>query len=180
MSRRPPPQDLGIRRAGPADAAAFAQLMSDPRVYATVLDMPHPTSEQWHGTLARVVPGEHFLCAVRQGRLLGWGALQVHPEARRRHSAVIGVAVGAEHWGQGVGTVLLEELLALADLWLDLRRVELVVSAQNTRARQLYESFGFELEGVQRQWAYQGGRYVDACLMSRLRAPAEANAAPTG
>lgn len=168
-SRATPPAGLGVRRAGPADAIAFANLMSDPRVYSTVLDLPHPTAEQWHGALSRVGSNEHYLCAVREGRLLAWGALQVHSEARRRHAGTIGVAVGAEWWGKGVGTVLIDALLSLADDWLNLHRVELWVYAHNKRARTLYESFGFRLEGVQRDWAFESGRYVDACVMSRLR-----------
>lgn len=170
-SRRPPPEGLGVRRAVPGDAAAFAELMSDPRVYGTVLDLPHPSAVQWHAELSRLAPNDHYLCALRDGRLLGWGSLQVHAQARRRHSGVLGLAVAADWWGRGVGSWLIGELLSLADNWLDLRRVELCVRADNGRARALYESFGFEAEGLRRQWAYANGRYVDACDMARLVAP---------
>ncbi len=71
--------------------------------------------------------------------------------------------------GQGIGTALLEAILDAADNWLDIRRVELTVFADNDRAIRLYERFGFEREGLRRAFAYRDGSYADAVAMARLK-----------
>jgi L-phenylalanine/L-methionine N-acetyltransferase len=166
--RLPAPLGMGIRRAAPSDALAFAALMREPQVYANVFDLPHPTMEQWHAMLCKVTADDHFLCAVCDGKLLGWASLQVHAPARRRHAGVLGIAVAPDCWGRGVGTVLIDQLLVLADDWLNLQRVELSVFTGNERAVALYARFGFQIEGLQRGFAFQDGRFVDFHLMARL------------
>lgn len=163
-----PPAGLGIRRATLSDAPAIAALMRDPLVYQTLLDMPHPNVETWQTALSRLGPNDHWLCAVHEGRLAGWGTLTVAAETRRRHVGAMGVAISREWWGRGVGMSLIDELLTLADDWLDLVRVELSAFVDNERAVALYRAFGFEIEGLQRAWAYRNGRYIDAHLMARL------------
>ena len=49
-------------------------------------------------------------------------------------------------------------------------RLELEVYADNEPAIRLYERFGFEREGVLRQYAYRNGQLADALYMARLRA----------
>ena len=63
----------------------------------------------------------------------------------------------------------LEALIELADNWLDLRRLELTVFADNAPAITLYERFGFAREGLHRAHAFREGTYADALAMGRLR-----------
>jgi putative acetyltransferase len=71
--------------------------------------------------------------------------------------------------GRGVGTALMAAMVALADSWLGLRRLELYVYADNARAIHLYEKFGFSLEGTARCYAWRDGSFADACMMARIR-----------
>ena len=57
----------------------------------------------------------------------------------------------------------------MADNWMNLHRVELTVFADNQAAQRLYRSFGFEVEGVLRDYALRDGVYVDTVSMARLR-----------
>ena len=59
------------------------------------------------------------------------------------------------------GDALLNEILDLADHWLMLVRVELEVFSDNEGAIRLYESLGFQKEGLKRMATVRGGRYVD-------------------
>jgi putative acetyltransferase len=79
------------------------------------------------------------------------------------------VAVRDDWQGRGVGTALMGAALELADGWLGLTRVELVVYADNAAGVALYEKFGFEVEGTHRRYALRDGGYVDAYAMARLR-----------
>jgi diamine N-acetyltransferase len=60
-------------------------------------------------------------------------------------------------------------LLHYAFTDLNLNRVYLRVYADNAEALGLYESCGFEREGVERESLYMGGRFRDLVLMSVLR-----------
>ena len=71
--------------------------------------------------------------------------------------------------GRGVGTALMKAALDLADNWLNLKRVELTVFADNARAVYLYEKFGFAVEGTHRAHAFRNGEYVDSYSMARIK-----------
>jgi putative acetyltransferase len=71
--------------------------------------------------------------------------------------------------GRGAGSALMAALLDVADRWLGLRRIELTVYADNSRAIALYERFGFEREGLHKAFALRDGVFVDALAMARLR-----------
>jgi putative acetyltransferase len=70
--------------------------------------------------------------------------------------------------GRGIGTALLRALLDAADNWLDIRRIELTVFADNERAIRLYERHGFQREGLMRAYGFRDGCYADALAMARL------------
>lgn len=78
------------------------------------------------------------------------------------------------------GDALLNEILDLADHWLMLVRVELEVFSDNEGAIRLYESLGFQKEGLKRMATVRGGRYVDEYLMARLRPGLEPWVLPSG
>ncbi len=73
------------------------------------------------------------------------------------------------HWRRGIGSAILAALVGAADDWLDLKRLELTVFADNAHAIALYERFGFVAEGTLRAYAYRAGCYADCLTMARLR-----------
>jgi len=76
--------------------------------------------------------------------------------------------------GRGVGSALLRAALDLADRWLQVRRVELQVYADNAPAIALYLRHGFVEEGRHRDFAFRDGAFVDALTMARLHTPSVA------
>lgn len=71
--------------------------------------------------------------------------------------------------GRGVGSALLQAAIEMADRWLQLRRLELQVYADNAAAVRLYTRHGFVEEGRHRYYAFRDGAYVDALTLARLR-----------
>jgi len=61
------------------------------------------------------------------------------------------------------------EILDAADKWLNITRIELTVFTDNTAAITLYESFGFEAEGVHKAYAFRDGKFSDVVAMARIR-----------
>ncbi len=80
------------------------------------------------------------------------------------HVGGIGIAI-QDRWREvGLGRRMMERVLE----WMQARgfaKAELAVFATNLRARRLYESLGFEEEGVRRRHVRIRGEYVDEVLM---------------
>ena len=161
-----------IRRIAVRDAPVVWRHMSDPAVFAGLLQTPWTSEEVW---TQRIVDGlastngDVLLVAERDGEVIGAGGLNsMGHHARRRHVMGLGLWVAAAAQGQGVGSALMAALCDYADRWAGVLRLELLVYTDNERAIGLYRKFGFELEGTMRAHALRDGAYVDSLAMARL------------
>ncbi|HZA96840.1 MAG TPA: GNAT family N-acetyltransferase [Burkholderiaceae bacterium] len=159
------------RRASPDHAAALVRLMSDPQVFAGLLQTPYPSIEAWRKNLeqqAEQNDGLHLL-AIDDGEVIASGGIHgVGTRIRRRHVAGLGICVAAERQRQGVGSEMMRRLLDWSDNWAGYLRIELNVYTDNERAIALYRRFGFEMEGTHRAHALRDGVYVDTHAMARF------------
>ena len=90
-------------------------------------------------------PKSLMLTAWEGGQIVGnahLGALS----RRLAHRGSLGISVLREAWGRGVGSALMEEVIAHARAQ-GLEIIELEVRSDNPRAIRLYEKFGFVLIG---------------------------------
>ncbi|MEE1809840.1 ribosomal protein S18-alanine N-acetyltransferase [Streptomyces sp. BE133] len=92
------------------------------------------------------------------GRIVGYAGLAAAGDLADVQT--IGVTRG--HWGGGLGSELLSDLLKHATAF-ECAEVLLEVRVDNTRAQKLYERFGFEPIGFRRGY-YQPGN-IDALVM---------------
>ena len=162
--------DILIRRQEPEDFAAAQVLFQQPNVIEGTLQMPHPSKAMWRARLADPGPEEDYrMVAVSGEAIVGSAGIHPNPRPRRRHVASVGMAVHDDWQGQGIGRGLMNALLEVADNWLQIRRVELTVFSDNSRAIGLYRSVGFVEEGLHRGYAFRNGEYVDALAMARMR-----------
>jgi L-phenylalanine/L-methionine N-acetyltransferase len=163
---------ITLRRAVPHDAAAIHRMMSDPSVYAGLMQLPYPSEELWRARLAESgadgLPELH-LVAEWHGELVGSAGLHPASKAlRRRHAMMLGLSVMSSAQRRGVGSALMAALCNYADNWLGMLRIELSVYTDNLTAIRLYERHGFRIEGTHRAYALRDGQYVDAHAMARL------------
>jgi putative acetyltransferase len=166
-------EGLTIRLAEPDDSSALYEMFTSAKLYASTLQLPYPSREQWRQRLSDPGAGTYNLVGVAGSRVVGMFGLHTFPaRPRRHHAAAVGLTVHEDWHGKGVGSALMRAGLDLADNWLGLTRLELEVYTDNEAAVRLYERFGFEREGLLRRHAYRDGRYVDAYMMARLRTPA--------
>ena len=77
--------------------------------------------------------------------------------------------VHKDYQNRGIGRALLQEAVNLADNWLMLIRLELTVFTDNERAIHLYESMGFQREGIRRKAAVRNVFYMGEVAMARCR-----------
>ncbi len=107
------------------------------------------------------------LVAVVDGTAAGYAALTA-PTRLASNSHVLelrGLAVIPAHQHQGIGRELLDAAIDEARAR-GARRLTLRVLSTNRRARELYRSAGFEIEGVLREEFLIDGAYVDDVLMA--------------
>jgi len=115
-------------------------------------------------------PGVHQMVAEVDGEVAGFIELVTYQdEPRHRHVGEINLVATHERFsGQGIGRALMTSVIELADDWLDIVRLGLIVFVDNPRAIELYERLGFEIEGTLRGYGFKRGELVDAHVMSRL------------
>jgi ribosomal protein S18 acetylase RimI-like enzyme len=126
-----------------------------------------PIEQVTEFVLGVIKSGDLQFVAISDGRVIGWCDALVKPRPAMRHSAVLGIGVLSAYRGMGVGKSLLQTTLAAARKR-GLTRIELFVRADNVRARRLYESAGFGIEGVLRKHMLVGGTYHDSYSMALL------------
>ncbi|KPF42405.1 GNAT family acetyltransferase [Rhizobium sp. AAP43] len=162
------PADLRIRAIRPEDADDMAALQSLPGFRCGTLRMPYPSAPNVKKHIEGMAPNAVSLVGFIGDVMVGNAGLN-QMTGRRSHTASIGMGVHDLYQRRGIGRALLGELVAIAENWLNLHRLELTVYTDNLSAIALYESFGFEREGIHRAYAYRDGAFVDALAMARLR-----------
>ena len=162
--------DIRIRRAEPEDYAAVQAIYAAPRAQAGTLQLPFPSLDLWRQRMQAVDPNAHLLLACAGDDVVGQLGLYVSANPRRRHVGELGMGVRDDWQGRGVGGALLSAAIDLADRWLQLRRLELQVYADNPAGIALYRRHGFTEEGRHRAYAFRDGEFVDALAMARVRA----------
>jgi ribosomal-protein-alanine N-acetyltransferase len=112
------------------------------------------------GELGQQPASRHYLVADEEGQIAGYGGLL----GAGWQGDVLTLAVATDRWGQGIGSALLEALLAEAA-----RRgcteVFLEVRTDNVRAQRLYRRHDFTEIGVRKGYYQPSG--ADALVMRR-------------
>jgi len=143
-------------------------IYAGPEAIAGTLQVPFPSLETWRKRLSEPEPDARTLVAVADGTAVGHLGLHPAYRPRRSHAASLGMAVHDAWTGRGIGSALLQQAVLLADDWLNLSRLELVVFVDNKPAIHLYQKHGFTIEGTHRAFALRKGVLVDAHAMARL------------
>lgn len=160
---------LQIRPLHPDDAYHLHHIITLPQVARNLLQVPSKTLASTVEWVKTDDPFRHRFVAEQEGKLVGLASLKQVNRPRLFHSGSLGLYVHPDHWGKGVGSALMAQLLDIADNWLNLKRVELEVFTDNAAAIRLYEKFGFVPEGVRRWAAFRDGALADDLCMARLR-----------
>lgn len=160
---------ITLERFSESHIDGVTALYNEPAITRQVLQMPFQSTEIWRQRLASDNERLVKLVALHQGAVIGNIGLEQFSRIRRSHAGNLGMAVAVQWQGKGVGSKLLAAALDVADNWMNLQRVELSVYADNEAAIGLYRKFGFETEGLFRDYAVRDGQLVDTLSMARLR-----------
>ncbi len=160
---------LEIRPAVPEDAAKILALMKQIGAESENLTfgaegLPFQVEEE-AAFLRNIQQDERsaFLCAWKGKELIGTASLSALSR-RMAHRGQIALSVLKSQWGQGIGSCLMRELIALARAG-GLEILNLEVRSDNTRALRLYKKFGFRPMGTFPDFFKIDGRYADVEMM---------------
>jgi RimJ/RimL family protein N-acetyltransferase len=128
------------------------------------------TVEEERQVLAKYAAADNSISLIAEveGCLVGELSCRGGQHQAMRHTAILGMSV-AEGWrGQGVGSALMARAIEWARETGIISRIELMVYARNLAAIQLYQKFGFQVEGRRQRAIYQHGEYLDDLMMALL------------
>lgn len=160
---------LVIRRARPADAAAIAEIYTQGILerIATFESEPR-TPEMMLAWLAEHDERHPVLVAEQAGRVLGWASISSYrPRACYAGVGEFSIYLHRDARGQGIGKVLLGALIDEArrlGYWKLLSRV----FPFNTASRRLCAALGFREVGIYEKHAKLDGRWLDVVIVERL------------
>ncbi len=124
---------------------------------------PEPwTAHHFWSELGQTSSRYYVVALQGDGEVAGYGGLCDYPD----EAFVQTIAVGPAHQGQGLGALLLTELLEEAARR-GQRRTLLEVRADNDVAQRLYARHGFRRIGVRRGYYPGGAGGTDAWVMER-------------
>lgn len=114
---------------------------------------------------------EGRLCLVAKigEKIIGLIHVRSDSSYRISHIGNLFIAVLKDYWGYGIGRILLENALDWAEEMGVLTRLEMTVQVRNERAVHLYQTCGFEIEGIQKRGARTDeGEWLDLYYMAKL------------
>lgn len=105
------------------------------------------TVEQEEKFLENIIQSDSALMLIAEveGEIAGNCDIRFMTRKRANHRAVVGIGLYRKFWNLGVGSALLNELLAAARAREGIIQVELEVIQGNERAMALYKKMGFQV-----------------------------------
>lgn len=160
-------REVTLRLLKPDDRDRLLLMFSTMSAKALEWGMPPYTGEtidRWISNIERSIP----LVAIIDEKIVGFAAIYRHSHSRSRGVADFGIYVHQDYHNLGLGTIMSERALSIAEDQ-GLHRVFLHVVEDNTAAVHLYKKLGFAVEGIMQE-AYYGadGRYHNLLVMAIL------------
>ena len=167
--------ELLIREAEVEDAAALVSFLNRVSVETDFTSLDGDgillTSEEMEIFLNKQASWDNqiTLLAFLNDKIAGIVNITADQRKRVRHIGDFFIVIGKKYWNNGLGSLLLEEVVEWAQASGILRRLQLTVQTRNLAAVHLYQKHGFAIEGRQERGAYiEEGEFIDVYLMGRL------------
>lgn len=162
--------NITIEKASPADAAALLEYLKTVGAQTENLTFGAEGLPVSEADEAAFIAGmaesadSIMLLAKADGKIIGDASISRLPR-RMSHRGEFCIAVAKEYWNRGIGSRLLEEILAFAKKN-SFEVLDLQVRSDNKPAICLYEKFGFQKTGTHPAFFKIDGQYIAFDYMS--------------
>ena len=109
-----------------------------------------------------------FILGFMEGQLVATLHFAGGERPRIQHAGEFGMSVAKKHWGLGIGSLMIDVLINWAKETNIIKKINLRVRTDNTRAVHLYLRKGFKQEGLISKEVYLKGKYYDYYSMGLL------------
>ena len=161
---------LLIRTSRDADVAAITAIYSVAvRTGTASFELEPPDEAEIARRRAAVMgAGLPWLSAEHDGRVLGYAyAGPFRPRPAYRFAVENSIYVDQAAQGQGIGLLLLAELVARCESWGARQMVAVIGDSANTASIALHARLGFRHAGRVEQVGWKFGRWLDVVFMQR-------------
>lgn len=165
-----------VRAAQAQDMARVADIYADAVLHGVAtfeLDPPDPEEigRRWRNLEERGYP---FLVAEVGGLVAGYAYAGPYRERPAyRHTVEDSVYIDPDHFGRGIGTALLGQLIGLAEAGGFRQMIAIIGDSRNGASINLHRTLGFTFVGTMHAVGYKHGRWLDTVLMQRALGPGE-------
>ncbi|GAA4110279.1 GNAT family N-acetyltransferase [Aquimarina addita] len=166
-------QTILIREATPNDAFTLLQLKQEYLKKTKTLplfDYEYPNNTDQEKEMIKKYQLEKnsiILVAVSEDTMIGNIDLTGSRRKKTAHTAMIGMGIHTEWQNQGIGTLLLQNVLDWAKENEILKTIWLEVYNTNSLGIALYQKMGFESQGLIPDFFFENNSYIDKIIMSR-------------
>lgn len=109
-----------------------------------------------------------FIIAIIDNKIVGNLTFATMQRVRLIHRGEMGISILKDYWGIGVGSALIEYLLAWVEFNGVIKKIELQVRQDNISAVELYIKWGFEIEGKIARGMNVKDNYYDLYYMGKI------------
>ncbi|WAC75446.1 GNAT family N-acetyltransferase [Roseateles sp. SL47] len=161
---------LVIRPSMEGDIAAIQQIYEHAVLHGTgtfETDVPDRAEMARRRTevLSRSLP---YLVAERDGQVLGYAyANYFRPRLAYRYFVEDSIYLSPQAQGQGIGRLLLAELIARCEAAGARQMIAVIGDSQNLGSIGVHRTLGFEQNGLLKSAGWKFGRWLDVVLMQR-------------
>ncbi len=126
------------------------------------------TSEIIRSNTENIIKDGNFcVIALDENIIAGYLIAVREKYIRTKHVASLVIGILEEYCGKGIGYEMFNHLFKWSGTN-GVRRLELLVIAENIRAINLYKKVGFRIEGVRENATYKDGKYYDEYYMAKM------------
>jgi putative acetyltransferase len=158
-----------IREAELKDCGELMAIRQMPKVMENILSYENEPKDFIEKRFKCKSEGDYWFVAEKNDKVIGLIILNNHLNPRKCHVGGITVMVNSDYHNMGVGTMLMNKVVELADSKLNIKRLELGVFTENQAAIKLYKKFNFEVEGIKRKSALRNDQFADEYYMGRIK-----------
>jgi RimJ/RimL family protein N-acetyltransferase len=106
-----------------------------------------------------------MILGIINNSIVSCANISIPGRERIAHNSEVAISVKKDYWRNGIGNVVMEELIRVAKEHDIIKNISLGVNASNKNAITMYEKFGFEKVGVHKNYFNVNGNYDDEILM---------------
>ncbi|WP_259650145.1 GNAT family N-acetyltransferase [Gluconacetobacter diazotrophicus] len=176
MPPAPPPPTVTIRSARAEDVPGIAAIYAHHVLHGTAsFETEPPSAEDMARRMTALRAGDFpYLVAEEGGAVIGYAyAGLYHLRAAYRDTVENSVYLAHDAAGRGVGSMLLDALLAACVARGFRQMIALVGDSANIASIRLHERLGFRTVGTLQSVGYKHGRWLDVVLLQRELGPGD-------